>query len=145
MQSFDYSIVPGHLGEVWLGSGADQFFTLTEAALQVKNSLEVRNREFGSSYPRAIVPGSRVISSEFTLLAQDDAQTTALYAAAKARTAVSAMLQLGQQQGQIMAIFLPSMVPEIPDYNDSETRLQWEFKNNRAQGSSDDEIAIAFA
>jgi hypothetical protein len=44
-----------------------------------------------------------------------------------------------------MGIFLPNMIPEIPNYTDSGTRLLWEFKQNRAQGSSDDEISVAFA
>ncbi len=145
LTEFDYSIVPGHLGEVWLGSTANQFFTLTEASVEVKNNIDVRNHEFGSSYPTAIAPGIRQVASSFTLLAQDDAQTTALYAAAKQRTLISAMLQLGGQQGQLMGIFLPSVTPEIPDYNDSETRLQWQFKNNLAQGTSNDEIYVAFA
>jgi hypothetical protein len=145
LQDFNYSIVPGHLGQVWLGSPANRFFTLTEASVGLDNGIDVRNREFGSSYPRAIAPGIRVVSSNFTLLAQDDVQTTALYAAAKQRHPISAMLQLGQQQGQLMGIFLPRITPEIPNYKDSETRLLWEFKHNRAQGSSDDEISIAFA
>ncbi len=145
LQTFDYSIVPGHLGQVWLGSGPSQFLTLTAATVVVNNNIELRNREFGSSYPRAIAPGNRVVSSEFTLLAQDDEHTAALYAAAKERNPIPAMIQLGQQQGRIMAVFLPNVVPEIPEYNDSETRLQWDFKNNRAQGTSNDEIAIAFA
>jgi hypothetical protein len=145
LQDFSYSIVPGHLGQVWLGNPANQFFTLTEASIGVNNSIEVRNSEFGSSYPRAIAPGMRIVSSNFTLLAQDDPQTAGLYAAAKQRNPISAMLQLGHQQGQLMGIFLPNMMPEIPNYKDSETRLLWEFKHNRAQGSSDDEISIAFA
>lgn len=145
LQDFSYSIVPGHLGQAWLGNPANQFFTLTEASIGVDNSIEVRNSEFGSSYPRAIAPGMRVVSSNFTLLAQDDSQTTALYAAAKQRDPISAMLQLGHQQGQLMGIFLPNVTPEIPNYKDSETRLLWEFEHNRAQGSSNDEISIAFA
>ncbi len=145
IEDFDYSIVPGHLGQVWLGSAANQFFTLTDASIELKNNLALRNQEFGSSYPRAIVPGARQVASQFTVLTQDDAQTTALYSAAKQRSLISAMLQLGQQQGQLMAIYLPAVTPEIPHYNDSETRLQWEFKNNMAQGNSDDEIYIAFA
>jgi hypothetical protein len=145
LTDFDYSIVPGHLGEVWLGSTANQFFTLTKASLEVKNNLDVRNHEFGSSYPTAIAPGMRQVACNFTLLAEDDAQTTALYAAAKQRTSISAMLQLGRQQGQLMGLFLPAVTPEIPNYNDSETRLQWEFKNNLAQGTSNDEIYIGFA
>lgn len=145
LTTFDYSIVPGHLGQAWLGSAPDQFFTLTEGAIELKNNIDVRNQEFGSSYPRAIAPGLREVSSSFMLFAQDDAQTAALYGAAKQRTPVQAMLQLGQQAGQLMALYLPNVTPEIPNYNDSETRLQWAFKNNFAQGMAEDEIYIAFA
>lgn len=143
--AFDYSIVPGHLGEVWLGTLDSEFFTLTAATIEVKNHIDVRNQEFGSSYPRAIAPGMRQVSSRFSIFTQDDTQTNALYQAAKARTLVSAMLQLGQQQSELMGIFLPQVTPEIPVFNDSETRLQWEFNNNLAQGTSDDELFIAFA
>ncbi len=142
---FDYSIVPGHLGEVWLGGSASQFFTLTGASVEVKNNVAVRAHEFGSSYPRAIAAGEREVLSRFVLLAQDDAQTVALYAAAKNRSPIPAQLQLGQQQGQLMGIYMPNVVPEIPIYNDSRPRLEWEFNNNLAQGVSNDEIFIAFA
>lgn len=142
---FDYSVVPGHLGQVWVGAPENQFFTLTNATIEVKNNIDVRNREFGSSYPRAIAPGMRQVSSQFTLFAQDDTQTESLYAAAKARNPIAAMLQLGQQQGQLMGIYLPNVTPEIPNFNDSQTRLQWEFKNNLAQGLVNDEFYLAFA
>jgi hypothetical protein len=55
------------------------------------------------------------------------------------------MLQLGQQQDELMGLFLPQVTPEIPVFNDAETRLQWEFNGNLAQGISDDELFIAFA
>ncbi len=145
LSTFDYSIVPGHLGQAWLGSSANQFFTLTAASVVIKNHMDVRNQEFGSSYPAAIVPGPREVTASFTLMVQDDAQTVNLHAAAKQRAIISAMLQLGQQQGQLMGIYLPNVVPELPAYNDSETRLQWNFSNNLAQGTSNDEIYIAFA
>ncbi len=143
--NFDYSIVPGHLGQVWLGIVPNRFFTLSAANVEVKNNLALRAQEFGSPYPQAIVAGSREVAVNFTLLAVDDAQTTALYQAAKTRQTISAMLQLGQQTGQLMAIYIPNVVPEIPAFNDSEVRLQWEFKNNIAQGRLNDEIYIAFA
>ncbi len=143
--SFEYSIVPGHLGEVWLGGSASQFFTLTGAAVEVKNNVAMRAHEFGSSYPRAIAAGEREVLSRFALLAQDDAQTVALYAAAKQRNPIPALLQLGQQQGQLMGIYMPNVVPEIPVYNDTQPRLEWEFNNNLAQGVTNDEIFIAFA
>ena len=145
LSAFDYSIVPGHLGEVWLGGPANQFFTLTAAMVEIRNNIEMRNLEFGSSYPRALAAGHREVVSKLSLLAQDDAQTLALYAAAKQRMPMPVMLQLGQQQGQLMAVYLPKMVPEIPIYDDSESRLQWEFQNNVAQGVADDEIFVAFA
>ena len=142
---FDYSIVPGHLGQVWLGNPANQFSTLTQANIEIKNNVAMRDQEFGSSYPLGIAPGPREVISQFSLFAQDDAQTNALYAAAKLRAQMPAMLQLGQQEGQIMGIYLPSVTPEIPDYNDSETRLLWDFRNNLAQGAANDEIYVAFA
>ncbi len=142
---FNYTGVPGHLGQVWLGQEPSQFFTLTEAMVQVKNSLELRRYEFGSVYPRAMVPGERQVKSKFSLLVQEDSQTAALYNAAKQRTPIPAMLQLGQQQGQLLGIYMPNVIPEMPDYVDSDVRLAWSFNNNTAQGTADDEIYIAFA
>ncbi|MBS1832169.1 MAG: hypothetical protein JST65_05620, partial [Acidobacteria bacterium] len=51
---FDYSIIPGHLGQVWLGTPANRFYTLTEAELVVDNNIDVREREFGLSGPVCI-------------------------------------------------------------------------------------------
>jgi hypothetical protein len=143
--AFDYSIVPGHLGQVWLGTYPSQFMTLTEAAISVKNNLALRNQEFGTSHPRALVPGEREVICNFALFAQDDVNTAGLYGAARARATMSAMFQLGQQQGELMAVFMPQVTPEIPNYDDSETRLQWQFTNNLAQGTADNELFIAFA
>jgi len=143
--NFDYRGVPGHLGQVWLGQPTSQFFTLTDATVQINNNVETRQREFGSCFPTAVVPGERQVKSRFSLLVQDDTETSALYAAAKQRNCISAMLQLGQQQGQLMGIYMPNVTPEMPDYVDSDLRLAWAFNNNFAQGTADDEIYIAFA
>ena len=145
LTNFDFSIVPGNLGQVWLGNGPTQFYTLTEASVVLKNNVELRSFEFGNSYPLGMTPGPRQVSSNFTVLVQDDDQTAALYTAAKRRNTIPAMLQLGQQQGQIMGIYLGSTMPEIPAYDDSNVRLQWHFNNNLAQGVTDDEIYVAFA
>src|SRR4029077_12505472 len=80
--TFDYSIVPGHLGQVWLGNAPDRFFSLTDAELMVNNALDVRAREFGSTYPRAISPGTRAVSIDLQLFEQDDLATQGLYQAA---------------------------------------------------------------
>lgn len=137
--------VPGHLGQAWLGGTSCQFFTVTEATIRLQNSLELRNQEFGSCYPRAAIPGQRQVSTNFSLFAQDDSQTVALYAAARNRTPISMMLQMGSQKGQLLGAYLPSVVPVIPSFDDSEARLSWQFEANSAEGTSDDELYIAFA
>jgi len=142
---FDYTIIPGHLGQVWLGSVASQFFTLTSAEIRVDNDIDLRNREFGSLTPRGIVAGVRKVTSSFSVFAQDDIETKALYEAARQISPIGVMLQLGQQPGQLFGLYLKSVVPEIPEFDDSESRLQWTFKDCRAQGVSDDEIIVAFA
>ena len=141
---FDYSIIPGHLGQAWIGSVPNQFFTLTSAEVRVDNNIELRAREFGSQLPRGIVAGVRRVSTEFSVFAQDDAETKALYQAARQRSPVSVMLQLGQQPSQLFGVYLKSVMPEVPEFDDSESRLQWSFSNCRAQGVSDDEIIVAF-
>jgi hypothetical protein len=145
LQPFEYSIVAGHLGQAWLGASPNQFFTLTSAKVLLKNHLQARNQEFGAVYPTSIAAGQRIVATDFALFVQDDAQTEALYSAAKLRNSIGVMLQLGQQQGQIMGVYMPAVIPEVPVYDDHETRLIWEFSGNVAQGTNNDEVVIAFA
>lgn len=140
----NYSIIPGHLGQVWLGATPNQFLTLTAAHLTVDNSIDLRAREFGSLLPRAISPGSRAVTLDFSLFQLDDTATASLYQAARQRSPMTVMLQLGQQQGQLFGIYLKSVIPEVPAYDDSQTRLQWSFQSSRAQGGVNDEIYVAF-
>ena len=127
-----------------MGAAQNQFFTVTSAALTLDNGLNLRATELGSMTPRAVAPGERTVSLKLSLYQTADAQTQALYQAARQRSPTSVMLQLGQQPGQLFGIFLSSMVPEVPQYNDKEARLQWSFADSRAQGTADDEIYVAF-
>lgn len=142
---FDYSLIPGHLGQAWIGSVPGQVFTLSSARVTVKNNSDLRAREFGQQFARAVVAGERDVRVEFSVFAQDDEQSKALYQAARQESPVSVMFQLGQQSGQLCGIFLNSVMAEVPEFDDGETRLVWNFQKCRAQGSGDDEIAIAFA
>jgi hypothetical protein len=144
LASFDYSIVPGNLGQAWLGTTASEFFTVTNASIVLKNNLETRAREFGSSLPLAISPGRRVVAAALELYSQDDAATEGLYQAARQQTPISVMLQLGSVSGQMMGVYLQSVVPDVPEFDDSTNRLQWKFRPSRAQGTVDNEIAVAF-
>jgi len=141
---FDYSIVPGNLGQVWLGSTPSRFLTLTDAQVVIGNNLDTRSQEFGSSLPLALAPGTRNVAIQFELYEQDDGATQALYQAAKQQSPISAMIQLGQQPNQLFGVYLQSVLPEVPEYNDRSARLQWSFASSRAQGTVDNEVIIAF-
>jgi hypothetical protein len=141
---FDYTIVPGNLGQAWLGTTPTQFFTITAGSVVLKNGLDTRSREFGSSLPRAIAPGERTVTAAFELFSQDDANTVALYQAARQQSPISVMFQLGETQGHLVGVYLKSVIPVVPEFDDSKNRLQWKFRPSRAQGTVNDEIAVAF-
>jgi hypothetical protein len=136
-----YTPIPGHLGQVWLGGG--NVHTLTEGTLRISNNVVMRNREFGSSSARLAVHGDRAVSFQFSMLQDDMEESGQLYAAARKRTPVTVMLQLGQQASQLMGVFLKSVVPQIPSYDESDSRLQFVFEDCLADGVSDDELFIA--
>ena len=54
------------------------------------------------------------------------------------------MFQLGETAGQVMGVYLKSVIPVVPEFDDSGNRLQWQFRSSRAQGTVDDEITVAF-
>ncbi len=141
---FDYSIVPGHLGQVWLGTVPNRFFTVTSAEVTLENGIDLRDREFGGVGSGCLLAGDRRVSVSFSLFEKDDDATKELYQAARQRSPISVMFQLGQQQGQMCGIWLTNVVPEIPEFDDSETRLQWKFDSSIAQGIAEDEIFVAF-
>ena len=113
--------------------------------MSLDNNVDTRNHEFGSDGPMCISAGRRTVTVDLSLYEQDNAATVALYQAARQRSPISAMFQLGQQQGQLFGVYMKSIVPEVPEFDDSETRLQWRFQNCRAQGTADDELVLAFA
>ena len=80
----------------------------------------------------------------FSIFESADADTAALYQAARQRSPIGVMLQLGQQAGQLFGAYLPALVPEVPEFDDQETRLQWRFQGSRGQGAVNDELYVAF-
>lgn len=141
---FDYTIVPGHIGQVWIGTGPTQFYSLTSAEIELNNNIETRNREFGSSLPRCLSAGEREVSVNFSLFEQQDAATRELYQAARQGSPLPVMFQLGQQSGQLFGVHMNGVIPEVPEYVDDDSRLEWKFSGSRAQGAINDELYIAF-
>ena len=96
------------------------------------------------SLPQAIAPGQRSVTASLDLYSQDDTATAGLYQAARQQSPINVMFQLGQTAGQMAGVFLKSVIPEVPEFNDGKNHLQWQFRPSRAQGTIDDEIAVAF-
>ncbi|MBI4876802.1 MAG: hypothetical protein HY822_19370 [Acidobacteria bacterium] len=142
--ALDYAIVPGHLGQAWLGAEPSQVQTLTSAELTIDNGLDLRQREFGSMVPRCLAAGKRTVMLNFSLFSNEAESTIALYQAARQRSPISVLLQLGQQEGQLFGIYAKSVVPEAPEFDDGEAKLEWHFANCRAQGTFNDELYVAF-
>jgi hypothetical protein len=140
----DYALVPGNLGEVWMGVIPNQMFTVTQASVEIRNNLALREQEYGSILPLALAPGARSVAMTLEFFSQDDTPTASLYQAARQQSPVSVMFQLGQTAGQLTGVYMKSLIPNVPQFEDSETRLQWQFKDTRAEGTADDEVVVAF-
>jgi len=136
--------VPGNLGQVWIGNSDSRVLTLTKARVRVKNNIQIRDFEFGSPYPLALSPGERQVDVQFEVYSTDESAFAELYQAAQAHAPIPLTIQLGDQPGAMAAIHLKTFIPQMPDFDDNETRLLWNFSSSRAQGTGDDEIYFAF-
>ncbi|MBI3209242.1 MAG: hypothetical protein HYZ37_10135 [Candidatus Solibacter usitatus] len=144
LSAFNERLVAGHLGQAWLGSGLERFFTISGASILLENGVDMRNREFGSAIPLGYAAGKRAVTMRLALYGKDDAATTALYGAAADRQSVPVMMQLGDRPGEMMGIHMPHVIPSIPEFDDKETRLQWQFDGCLAHGGLEDEMYISF-
>jgi hypothetical protein len=142
---FNYSIVPGNLGQIWMGFEPNRYATLTHAELHLQNDLEARASEFGYALPQFLSPGTRKVTFDFTLFEQDDQASMELYQAARQQSPIPVMLQLGQSPGQLFGAYMKSVMPEVPEVDDSQRLVQWKVNGSRAQGSNNDELVVAFA
>jgi hypothetical protein len=145
LSSFSYSPVPGNLGQVWLGVLPTSFLTVSSASVNLNNNVDMRLNEFGSSLPRGIAPGAREVTMTLELFGQDDEATTGLYQAARQLSPLSVMFQTGQASTQMMGIYVKSIIPDLPQFDDTDQRLKWKFSSSRAQGTTNDELVVAFA
>ena len=136
--------VPGNLGQVWMGNSQTQVLTLTKAQVHLKNNLQTRDFEFGTNFPLALSPGQRDVEVQFEVYATDSSVFAELHQAAQTETPIPLTIQLGDQPGAMAAIHMKTFVPQVPHFDDSQTRLLWSFASSRAQGTGNDEIYFAF-
>lgn len=140
-----FPLVPGSLGQAWFGVEPARFHTLVDAELVLDNDLDLRADEFGIDKAKCVAAGIRKVSIEMRLVSNTSAAMIGLYQAARQRAPIGAMFQIGQQAQHLCGVYMPQVVPEIPEFEDDETRLQWRFRNCRAQGAGNDELMVAFA
>ena len=76
--------------------------TLTSAQLTLENNVDLRVKEFGSDLARCIAAGQRKITLNFELFELADTQTAGLYQAARQRSPIGVMFQLGEQSESIV-------------------------------------------
>ena len=145
ISNLPYVNVAGNTGQVWLGLPASERFTMTSAAIQVKNNIQMRGEDMGSAQPLALQPGARQVNIDITLVAQSDTGTASLYQFARSRATVPLFLQLGSVQGQMMAMYFPEITLAVPEFDDAQDWLSWHFQGNWAKGSPENEVHIAFA
>lgn len=136
--------VPGHLGQAWIGGAPSRVFTLSQARVTVRNQVELRGNDFGTVLPRCVVPGEREVLVDLELYSQDGGLCDELYQAARSRSPITVMLQLGEQAGQLCGVYVPNLIPVVPEFVDEESRLRWRLQGSMAVGTMEDEIYVAF-
>ncbi|MCB9385101.1 MAG: hypothetical protein H6509_10825 [Bryobacterales bacterium] len=137
--------IPGNLGQAWLGTpSASRFYSVTAATVELDNDIDMRTREFGSLTPQCATAGLRRVTADIDLYETDDEAARSLYAAARNEAAIQVMFQLGEAAGAMIGVYLPQVVPQLPEFDDGRRILQWRFRDSRAQGSTNDEMVVAF-
>jgi hypothetical protein len=136
--------VPGHLGQAWLGGAPTQVHTMSSAEVRIQNGIELRARDYGSLAPRCIVPGDRTVTVALEMYSLDGGVFDEVLQAARSRSPVPLMLQLGERAGQLCGVYMPNFVPAVPQFIDDEPRLRWRLEGSQAVGVAEDEIYVAF-
>ena len=141
-----YSLVPGHLGEAWMGATPALVVLYgDEGSTDVQQQSGPQKQRVwfpaGSrNQPRGSQRGDR-----FHCLPAGRRDHARVVPGGNGNgSPIPVMLQLGQQSGQMFGLYMSSVIPQVPQFDDSDKRQQWQFVNCRAQGVLNDEIFVAF-
>ncbi|MCS7042139.1 MAG: hypothetical protein NZR01_05050 [Bryobacteraceae bacterium] len=136
--------VPGHLGQVWIGTNAAPLGTLASARIRIRNHIDMRWRDFGLLAPRCVTPGDREVRIDLEIYSNDSEVCEAIHASADRREPMALMVQMGEIPGALCGIHVANFVPAPPEFLDGEERLRWRLRGCQAQGFRDDEVYLAF-
>lgn len=135
-------LVPGHIGRMYFGG--NEYYVL-DLSIGVKNNADTNAREFGQRYARCFSADVREVEVGFSLYASDEAASRALHATARAQQATTAMVQMGNKAGELVGIYLPSVVLSIPAMGEKDSRVVMSYGKCVGYGAANDEISVAFA
>ncbi len=136
LDTFDYSIVPGHMGQAWLGDIANAVLHDHER----HNHSEKRARDTEQGVRPVDLDG------DFTGAAHGDGGLRPLRAGRRRHqgTVPGGAAAIADQRdvparrerpGSVMGVYLKSVVPEVPEFDDGQNRLQWKLP--RVAGTGD--------
>jgi hypothetical protein len=138
------SPVPGHMGQAWIGVTPGRMYTLSTAQIRLKNNVDLRVRDYGAVLARCVAPGDREVTVDLELYSRDGSPYDEIMQAARTRTPVGLMVQMGAQEGQMCGVWIPNLMLAVPEFDNSEARLLWRVKGSAAVGTAEDEIHVAF-
>jgi hypothetical protein len=138
----DRRLVPGHVGRLFIG-GVEYF--LLDLALRFVNNSDTVTREFGMETASCYSADVRSVSVQFQLYASDHTAVSQLHALARSRGETDLSIQMGDTPGELVGIYIPRFMPEIPELKDADTHVVMSYPSSLVFGVTNDEISIAFA
>jgi hypothetical protein len=139
------SPIAGHLGQALFGAAGKRLCTIVQGRVSIDNGIQSRSDEFGCFGTKSFTLGRRSVELDLNLYQRNDEVSQELFAAAVRNEPVSIMLQLGSGQGNMLGIYMPSVLMPVPSFVDSESRVLWKFSGAQSVGSQDDEVFLALA
>lgn len=132
----------GLVGELVIGGTA---YLDKLVRFEIDNKFKVRNEEQGNN---GLATGAyRVGTREVSVAIEAFAETQAtLYDLAVAGTNVSVLKQTGRTEGNICAVFCPSVEFKVPETSDGDDEATWSFQGTALESTlnAGNEITLAF-
>lgn len=124
----------------------DTEYLIKSMDVDLTNALQVRNSEYGVLLPTELYRnGRREIAVNLDAFAETEA---VLKDKARAGTFVSLLNQCGKTEGNIIAVYMPSIDFPFPDQDDEDGEVSWSFGGGVALESAlgaGDELTLVFA
>jgi hypothetical protein len=130
----------GIIGGMRVGSSARAF---VKAKVTIPNNIELQNDDFGTSmaygWDRI---GQRPITIELDTMYTDD---TTLITAGENASDNAVLIQCGNVEGKIIAVYAPKVRFDVPDDPDGDGKLQLAFKGQVKGTNGNDDLYVVVA